>query len=225
MSAPLEMLRAVWRRVNGISPWLRMLALLAAFTAVIGGMIWQQMRLLRSGREVIVPMRPVDPRDLFHGHYVRLGYDFSRAEVTKIRDFAPADRSGSEIFPPVDRIYVVLKKDAEHPPFWELSHFLLKRPARQKEGEVFLRCNVTAPGPRDAGLRCGIERFYAPKEKARALERELGGRWRFDQKLGRTVLKKGASMPGVILRVDEEGRAAIAGLYIDGRRLMIDGLF
>jgi hypothetical protein len=42
MSEPFEALREWWRRVESVSPWLRMVALLAAFTAVLAGMVWQQ---------------------------------------------------------------------------------------------------------------------------------------------------------------------------------------
>ena len=38
-------------------------------------MVIDRVRLLTSGREITLPIVPVDPRDLFRGEYVRLGYD------------------------------------------------------------------------------------------------------------------------------------------------------
>ena len=53
----------------------RALALLALLqTGVLAVMVFDRMRLLTSGREISLPIVPVDPRDLFRGEYVELGY-------------------------------------------------------------------------------------------------------------------------------------------------------
>jgi len=50
------------------------LAILAlAQTGVLAAMVIDRVRLLTSGREITLPIVPVDPRDLFRGEYVRLG--------------------------------------------------------------------------------------------------------------------------------------------------------
>ncbi|MGC4548846.1 GDYXXLXY domain-containing protein, partial [Escherichia coli] len=36
-----------------------------------------RVRLLETGREIVLPIRPVDPRDLFRGDYARLSYEIS----------------------------------------------------------------------------------------------------------------------------------------------------
>ncbi len=218
-------LRQLWRRVESISPWWRMLLLLGAFTFVIALMIWQQQRLLRTGREVIVPMRPVDPRDLFRGHYARLNYDFSRIRMNEIRGLENIGEDAIPKLPLMGGIYIVLKKDPHNPPFWRFSHAQLKPPRQLGEDEVFLACDIAGLGYESVGVRCGIERFYAPRERALALERELRGRWRFDSERGRMMPAPGVRPPGVILRVNEAGKAAIAGLQVDGRRIMVDSLF
>ncbi len=221
----MRMLRQLWQGVEGLSAWLRMVAVLVAFTIVIGGMIWQRMRLLQTGREVIVPMRPVDPRDLFRGHYALLNYDFSRIETSRVRDFDQLrNNGGRSAFSPSGTIFVVLRKDPARPPFWAFSHALLKPPEKLGREEVFLRCKRSWFGARAIFVNCGIERFYAPKERALKLERELRGRWRFDRNRGRMVPEEGARVPGVILRVNARGEAAIAGLYVDGKRILVDGL-
>ena len=52
-----------------------------AQTGVLAGMVVDRVRLLKTGREITLPIVPVDPRDLFRGQYVRLGYDISRIPV------------------------------------------------------------------------------------------------------------------------------------------------
>src|SRR5690606_26923443 len=41
-------------------------------------MIWDRASLLANGREIVLDVVPVDPRSLFRGDYVILGYDISR---------------------------------------------------------------------------------------------------------------------------------------------------
>ncbi len=42
-------------------------------------MVWKRVSLLKHGREITVDVVPVDPRDIFRGDYVILGYPFSTA--------------------------------------------------------------------------------------------------------------------------------------------------
>ncbi|RUY82729.1 GDYXXLXY domain-containing protein, partial [Mesorhizobium sp. M7A.F.Ca.CA.001.10.2.1] len=37
--------------------------------------------ILRNGKEVLLKIEPVDPRDLLRGDYIILGYDISRIPV------------------------------------------------------------------------------------------------------------------------------------------------
>ena len=64
-------------------PWLKnrivltLVIVALAQTAVLAGMVADRVRLLKTGREITLPIVPVDPRDFFRGEYVRLGYDIS----------------------------------------------------------------------------------------------------------------------------------------------------
>ena len=60
-----------------------------AQTAVLAYMVIDRVRLLSSGREITLPIIPVDPRDLFRGEYVRLGYDIGRVPVSLLDGPAP----------------------------------------------------------------------------------------------------------------------------------------
>ena len=40
-------------------------------------MIWEKYDVLRTGEEVKIKVRPIDPYDAFRGRYVALGYDYA----------------------------------------------------------------------------------------------------------------------------------------------------
>jgi hypothetical protein len=58
--------------------WLALVIVALAQTGVLAGMVTDRVRLLKTGREITLPIVPVDPRDFFRGEYVRLGYDIGR---------------------------------------------------------------------------------------------------------------------------------------------------
>ena len=58
--------------------WLAIAAVAVGQALVLGWMIWDRTSLLANGREVVLDVVPVDPRSLFRGDYVILGYDISR---------------------------------------------------------------------------------------------------------------------------------------------------
>jgi len=61
--------------------WLAIAAVALGQAAVLGWMIWDRTSLLANGREVVLEVIPVDPRSLFRGDYVILGYDISRYKL------------------------------------------------------------------------------------------------------------------------------------------------
>ncbi len=54
--------------------------------------------ILRSGKEVLLKVEPVDPRDLLRGDYVALGYDISRIPTRLIANI-PAGQTRSDDTP------------------------------------------------------------------------------------------------------------------------------
>ena len=48
-----------------------------AQVGVLGYIFAERVRLLSSPTEIVLPVVPVDPRDLFRGDYVILGYDIT----------------------------------------------------------------------------------------------------------------------------------------------------
>ncbi len=127
---------------------------------VLVGMVVQAATPLWTGSELRVEVMPVDPRSLFRGNYARLNYGFSRLPEEALSEFLGL-RVG-------EVVYAVLKPDKEG--IYRLSGVALERPAQG----VFIRgrlMNERAP----LRVKYGIEAFFAPKEKALQLERDLVG--------------------------------------------------
>lgn len=175
-------------------------ALIAAASVqslVIGWMVWDRAALLSSGREIKATVVPVDPRDVFRGDYVVLGYGFSTGAEVALPEGA---RTG-------DTIYALLKNEA--PETWTLASVSDAAPEARGEGEIVLKAIVDyarpggpAEAPKVGRLRYGIERFYVPEGTGRVLEKQ--------------VLEKRIV---AVLAVGSDGKVALKGLEADGQRI------
>lgn len=154
--------------------------------AVLIGMYVNAALPLWFGREIRVETVPVDPRSLFRGNYARLNYRFSRLEG----QIVPGERRlrSGEV------VYVQLKPGDRQ--LFEYAGLSLQKP----ESGVFIRGRVEhhyrSEQKESLTIKYGIEAFFAPKDKALALERELRG-------------------SGVaVLMVSDNGRAAIRDVLV-----------
>ena len=128
---------------------------------VLIGMVGLSAMPLWTGHEVKVKTIPVDPRSMFRGNYARLRYELSEVEIEhsnkKIRN--------GEV------VYVSLLQ-AEGG-LYEFSQASLVKP---QEG-VFLRGRIQthrySNNQQPFQVKYGIEAFFAPKDKALALEDDL----------------------------------------------------
>ena len=74
-------------------------------TAAISWMVSDRITLLKTGKEVVLPIIPVDPRSLFRGDYVRIDF--------------PVTLVPAELFPKADKpkraapVYVTVQRDGE----------------------------------------------------------------------------------------------------------------
>ncbi|MDH4982851.1 GDYXXLXY domain-containing protein [Hyphomicrobium sp. D-2] len=179
--------------------WLAIAAVALGQAAVLGWMIWDRASLLSHGREVVLDVIPVDPRSLFRGDYVILGYDISRVKL-------PA---GSVVPKRGDAFFVTLHKGDDGS--WTSVATSAHPPESVAAGDVVLRGRVTyayQPSRNEAdqqpniGLSYGIESYFVPEGTGRELERMVG-----DRKIS------------AILAVDDSGTAAIKGLMADGKRV------
>ncbi len=142
---------------------------------------------------------PVDPRDLFRGDYVILGYDISRYKLPP--GSTPPQKN--------DPFYVTLRKAGDN---WQAVAGAAEPPAQVGPDEVVIKGRVeyaTVPAPPDqqkepvvVSLHYGIESFFVPEGTGRELEQLVG--------------KKKIS---ALIAVDSAGQAAIKGLMSEGQRV------
>ncbi len=176
--------------------WLAIGAVVATQVAVLAWMIGERAHLLASGREVVLEVVPVDPRSLFRGDYVNLGYDISRITAPS---GAPQPDRGEDI-------YVTLQKGADDK--WTVVGSGAQPPAGTTPDQVVLKGSVvyTTRGsdeaPAQTSVRYGIESFFVPEGTGRELEA--------------LVREKKLS---ALIAVDPEGNAGIKGLIVDGKRV------
>ena len=133
-------------------------AAIALQVIVLAGMVAGAAMPLWTGTEVRVATVPVDPRSVFRGNYARLDYAFN----TLPEDALDVDRDlrTGEV------VYVSLEAADDG-----LHHFAAASLEPPAEG-VFLRGRILR-GSAPHRVRYGIEAFFAPKEEALRLEREL----------------------------------------------------
>lgn len=179
-----------------------LLIVAALQSLVLGWIVWDRVGLLANGREIKAAVVPVDPRDLFRGDYVTLGYGFNTGTEVALPE---GIRQG-------DRVYALLK--SQSPAEWSLSSLSTNKPVVANDGEVVLKGIVeyVRPGPQPGSgtigrLRYGIERFYLPEGTGRDLEVQVREK--------RVV---------AVLAVGRDGEAALKGLEADGRRIVEEPL-
>ena len=166
-----------------------------AQTSVLAYLVIDRMRLLGAGREITLPVVPVDPRDLFRGEYARLGYDVSSVPLWLLEGPHPqANRA----------FYVVLEKMPDGS--WQavkMTSELPQGPGSPDRIALKARSSYAWPqdGPRETAVqvRYGIESYFVPEGQGRKLEA-----------LARE--KKLATL----IAVDDKGNAAIKGILVDG---------
>jgi uncharacterized membrane-anchored protein len=135
-----------------------LLAAIVVQVAVLIGMLAHAATPLWVGEEIRVKTLPVDPRSLFRGNYARLGYEFSRIEGTALIG-AHRPRVG-------EIVYVTLTRNADG--LHEYAGISDQPPTTG----LFLRGrNTSSSSP--WRIRFGIEAFFAPTDRALALEKDL----------------------------------------------------
>lgn len=141
-----------------------LLAAVVLQSAILAGEYFNAMYPLWTGKEIQIKVVPRDPRSLFRGNYAHLNYDISR--VTLVTEESESHPRQNEV------IYVKLKP-TEKGELFEFSSASLKKPV---DG-LFLRGRIRNPRWHSTNAQYqvdyGIEAFFAPKDKALALERQL----------------------------------------------------
>jgi uncharacterized membrane-anchored protein len=173
--------------------WIGIAVVAFVQAAVLGWMIWERAHLLSTGREIVLEVIPVDPRSLFRGDYVALGYDITRVPITE----GKMDRG--------DTVYVTLQKTGDRwHPLTASTKMPENLPADQVaiKGQVAFASTPTSTTPRQATVHYGIEDFFVPEGTGLELEKLVG-----QKKLD------------AVIAIDEAGNAGIKGLMVEGQRV------
>jgi uncharacterized membrane-anchored protein len=127
----------------------------AVLSGILFSMVWDRVQLLRGGREIVVRIVPVDPRDIFKGDYVRLGYE------------APFSRPAKALFAEggqfQGRVFATLEQAADEK--WNVIAVARARPVKLSPNQI-----VLAATNRYGTLNYGLERYYVPEGTGRRLE-------------------------------------------------------
>lgn len=146
--------------------WLLLLVLLGQLL-VLAGVLGMARYPLWAGRDVALEVVPVDPRDLFRGNYARLEYAITTLDAGLLvsqesSDYRAPLQAGS-------RVYVMLEQAANDDNTWHATAIYRQRP----DSGVFVRGRIMYRSGDILRLRYGIEAWFAPKDKALALEHDL----------------------------------------------------
>jgi hypothetical protein len=164
---------------------------------LIGLMVVDRAMILRTGADVTLQTRPLDPRDFLRGDYVVLGYDISSVPAGALKG-APSAGWGTPVF---------VKIAPNRGGFYEAIS-VHAAPVEVASPEVLIRGRVgfgasCGTEPRTfcdrLDVRYGIERYFVPEGEGRKLE---------DARNQRRL--------AVVAAVAPTGRAAIKRLLIDG---------
>jgi uncharacterized membrane-anchored protein len=123
----------------------------AAQVAVLVGMIALRSIPYFGGQTVLLQVVPIDPRDLFRGDYVILGYPFSRIPPAGIPGLPPAGSRNESAQRQGQTIYVSLVPEAGglH---YKAGEYSLTPPT----SGLYLRGTLTG----GSGIEFGIESYY-----------------------------------------------------------------
>ncbi|RWC48135.1 MAG: hypothetical protein EOS55_12390 [Mesorhizobium sp.] len=128
--------------------------------------------ILRNGKEVLLKIEPVDPRDLLRGDYIILGYEISRIPVKMIADIPPDKLSSDDT-----SIVVRLKKGADG--YWApTTAWFGKAPTPATADEADISGHIAEGWDlRSEGGTVapdyGIERFYLPEGEGMAIQNDM----------------------------------------------------
>lgn len=183
----------------------RILAAAVLLTTALIGLIVRENQLRAAGREAILAIDAVDPRDLLTGHYVAIQISEPRPDLAVCpKDLPTALKPGLlRLAPGADG-----------------RHHLTTGPRTKGEIEVtgFADCEdltlaekaPPAPGmpavqePPVVTLDIGVHRYHADQDEAEAIDKALRNR-----EPGRAA---------IVVSIGPDHRARLKGLILDGRR-------
>ncbi len=195
----------------------RRLAFIAIVLLQIGFLVFMiagKQYTLASGEKILLKTQPIDPRSLFSGDYVRLAYEISQIDLSKVETDIDYSKDGRylenrrERIKASSRVYVKLSKKPGDE-YWTPVSVTLKKP-ETGPGEVFIkgkRHYIDARGDTHVMMvSYGIETFYVPEGRGLEIERKINAE----------------DTTFVEVSIDRSGNAVITDLIQDGKPVRFD---
>jgi len=185
---------------------LRMGVAVAVLTLVLFGMIARKQWTLSTGTSVVLETKPVDPRSLFRGDYVRLNYTINTLDTAAYPELSHVKRG--------DVVYVSL---AAGSPYWQPERVSLACPdapsvvLKGRVERVSRHWNNTTrkyDAASEVRVKYGIENYFVPEGAGRAIERPAAG-----------------EKVSIQVAVDRFGNAGIRAVLLNGVPRYIETLF
>lgn len=129
---------------------------------VLAGMILLKTSVLITGDTVLLRVQPVDPRDLFRGEYVILGYSFSVVPPSKVAGLQVPPEGSNGL-----TVYAILEPEDDRG-HWQATRFSATPP----QGVKFIKGRY---GPWDR-VSYGIESFFVQQGRGRGYEQAVRDR-------------------------------------------------
>jgi len=129
---------------------------------VLGSVYINAVLPLWRGKEILLKTIPIDPRSLFRGNYARLRYEISRIPAKEINSLQTPRKN--------EPVYVTLIPGANG--IYHYGSVRLYPP----DSPIFIKGRIQNSRPVTTGtyrVTYGIEAWFAPREKAIALEKKL----------------------------------------------------
>lgn len=174
---------------------LAVLALAIGQSLFLGAMVWDRVSLLRSPTVVTLETAPIDPRDLFRGHYVILSYAISSLPLGEL-DGDDDFESGSPIYVElkpegdVSRAVAAWREHREPAPGnaiirGRVNYVVQDMAVTDMPGDEEGR-RIPCPDCGNAFVSYGIESYFVPEGEGRELEDSRNaGRLTIDVAVGR----------------------------------------
>ena len=181
---------------------LRIAAAVAVLVLLLVGVVLRENGARAAGREVLLPMEAVDPRDLLTGHYVALRL----SQQLALGQSCPRERTSFE-----EGGWIGLKPAGGHYRFVGVG--ASRQAALAGGAQLAVRggvyCSRTAFGDAEADvvtLDIGVDRFHADQDEAQAIETALRQR------------RQGEAPAFAVVSVGDDGRARLKGVIVGGKR-------
>ncbi len=176
--------------------WLAAFLVALLQTGAIGAIVAKRAIHLAQGREILIDVIPVDPRDFFRGDYVRLGYSISSVNTLPC-DGLKITSAGTPVFVTLER-----KGEPEEGKWAPVAASMVYLPLPESDPRIVLRGVVqSCRSGHVSHVTYGIESYFVPEGTGGVIE--------------------GATREGAVkavISVDRHGNAAIKGLIVNGTR-------